>query len=37
MKNNIQNLDNESHFERNSFLHGYGKFPYIIYQSGHAI
>ena len=37
MKNNIQNLDNESLFERRSFLHGYGKFPYIIYKSGQAI
>jgi len=36
MKNNIQNLD-EGMFERRSFLHGYGKFPYIIYKSGHAI
>lgn len=24
-------------FERRSFLHGYGNFPYIIYKSGHAI
>lgn len=37
MKNNIQNLDDKGLFERRSFLQGYGKFPYIIYKSGHAI
>ncbi|WP_396138637.1 hypothetical protein [Flavobacterium sp.] len=36
MKNTIQNLD-ELKFEKKINKIGYGKFPYIIYKSGHAI